>query len=265
MIEVLAPGPAAFVEDLGRPGCAGLGVGRSGAADRGALVRANLLLGNPPGAAGIEVTLGGLRVRLTSDHVVALTGAPAPATLAGVPVTTDALLRARPGDVLELGLPRRGLRTYLAVRGGVDVPPVLGSRSWDVLASLGPAPLRAGDVLAVARPHGAGPVADRSIPVGRELELAESDADEVPAVVEVVPGLRGDWFAGGASESLLRRPYRVTQDSNRVALRLDGPTVPRTERGSTPPKGWCGEQSRCRRPGVRSSSWPTIRSRAATR
>ncbi|GAA4852919.1 biotin-dependent carboxyltransferase family protein [Luteimicrobium xylanilyticum] len=233
MIEVLAPGPAAFVEDLGRPGCAGLGVGRSGAADRGALVRANLLLGNPPGAAAVEATLGGLRVRFTADHVVVLTGAPAPATLAGVPVGVGAVLRARPGEVLELGIPPHGLRTYLAVRGGVDVPAVLGSRSWDVLAELGPATLRGGEVLPVGEPAGPGPVAERLVRAPGETWTGDLGT---PAV-EVVGGLRDDWFADVAWETLLRESYRVTPDSNRVALRLAGAAVPRAERGEYSSEG----------------------------
>jgi biotin-dependent carboxylase-like uncharacterized protein len=240
VIEVLEPGPAAYVEDLGRPGCAGLGLGRSGAADRGALARANRLLGNRPDAAAVEVTLGGLRVRFDSDHVVALTGAPAPSTLAGVPVAGDAVLRAGRGDVLELGLPPRGLRTYLAVRGGIAVPPVLGSRSWDVLAQLGPAPLQAGDLLPVGLPPALGPVAERLF---RRMPGAGVPADvEVHgtggcAVVEVVPGQRTEWFARQAWETFLSAPYQVAPDSNRVALRLDGAAVPRAQRGEYASEG----------------------------
>ncbi|MGC5167925.1 biotin-dependent carboxyltransferase family protein [Luteimicrobium sp. DT211] len=224
MIEVLQPGPAAYVEDLGRPGLASLGVGRSGAADRGALVRANRLLGNPDDAAAIEVTLGGLHVRFHADHLVVLTGAPLPARLAGAPVSGDTVLRARPGDVLALGIPTAGLRTYVAVRGGVACPQVLGSRSWDALAELGPPPLREGDVLPVGAAEWPGPVADRLLP-----------ASSAPAgdylAVDLLPGVRAEWFAPEAWGALLEGPYRVTPDSNRVALRLDGTVVPRSEQG----------------------------------
>ncbi|MFC8732051.1 biotin-dependent carboxyltransferase family protein [Luteimicrobium sp. NPDC057192] len=232
MIEVLQPGPAAYVEDLGRPGLASLGVGRSGAADRGALVRANRLLGNPDDAAAVEVTLGGLQVRFHDDHVVVLTGARVPATLAGVPVAGDTLLRARPGDVLVLGVATAGLRTYLAVRGGLAVPPVLGSRSWDVLAELGPAPLVGGEMLAVGRPSGPGPVAEHSRPPAGTGARAPGHVE-----VDVEPGVRAEWFAPGAWETLVGGPYRVTPDSNRVALRLDGVVVARADRGELASEG----------------------------
>ena len=232
MIEVLQLGPAAYVEDLGRPGLASLGVGRSGAADRGALVRVNRLLGNPDEAAAVEVTLGGLQVRFRGDHVVALTGARVPATLAGVPVAGDTVLRARPGDVLVLGVATAGLRTYLGVRGGLVVSPVLGSRSWDVLAELGPAPLRAGDVLTVGRPSGPGPVAERSRPPADTGPGAPARVE-----VDVEPGVREEWFGAGAWKTLVGGSYRVTPDSNRVALRLDGPTLARAGHGELPSEG----------------------------
>src|SRR5207244_855528 len=121
MIEVLSPGPRTTVQDLGRPGWASLGVGRSGAFDRAALVLANRLVGNPPGAAAVELTLGGLAFRLHDAATVVLTGALLPGLDWGAPTTRPA------GAIIRLGAPTSGLRSYLAVRGGVDVEPVLGS------------------------------------------------------------------------------------------------------------------------------------------
>lgn len=146
-LEVLAPGPLATVQDLGRPGLAALGVGRSGAADRAALRLANRLVGNPEDAAALELTFGGLRLRTDAAVTLALTGAPCPLSVGGRAAGMNAPLSLRPGEELELGTPTWGTRTYLAARGGIDVPEVLGSRSTDTLAGLGPPPLRAATLL----------------------------------------------------------------------------------------------------------------------
>jgi KipI family sensor histidine kinase inhibitor len=223
-VEVLAPGPLALVQDRGRPGLAAVGVGRSGAADAGALRLANRLVGNDPDAAGLEVLLGGLSLRFPAGGVVALAGAEVPADVDGVPVAPHAATRVQPGGVLRTGTATRGLRLYLAVRGGVDVPRVLGSRSADRLAGLGPEPLGAGDVL----------------PVGSQVvEAAQPWADPprdwpTTAVLRVTPGPRADWFTPGAFERLLAGRYAVAPASDRVALRLDGPPVERVDRGELP-------------------------------
>ncbi len=140
---MVSAGPLTTVQDLGRPGRAAEGIGRSGACDRGSAALANRLVGNDPGAAVLEVTAGGLAVRAETGVWVALTGA----RCAGAPYAAPAWLPA--GSELRLGPPVAGLRSYLAVRGGFAVPPVLGSRSADLLSGLGPAPLTAGDVLPV--------------------------------------------------------------------------------------------------------------------
>ncbi|WNB87479.1 hypothetical protein [Cellulomonas sp. ATA003] len=121
-------------------------------------MRANRLVGNPRGAAVIEVVLGGLVLRAHGPQVLAVTGAPAPLTV----LAADGGERAHPrpgrpfalpdGERLRLGAPASGLRSYVAVRGGIGVAPVLGSRSTDVLSGLGPSPLRTGDVLGVLGP-----------------------------------------------------------------------------------------------------------------
>ena len=138
MIEVLEPGPLTTIQDDGRVGYRALGVARSGAFDRGAASLANRLVGNAPGAAVLETTLGGLVFRALDAVTVALAGARCPGVGWGTPIT----LRA--GEVVHLGVPPGGLRSYLAVRGGVLVPPELGSRSSDRLGQLGPPPLSAG-------------------------------------------------------------------------------------------------------------------------
>ncbi|GHE13874.1 5-oxoprolinase subunit C family protein [Klenkia taihuensis] len=220
-LEVLSPGPLTTVQDLGRPGLAAEGVGRSGAADRASAALANRLLGNDPSAALLEVTAGGLAVRAGTGVWVALTGARCP----GAPWAAPTWLAA--GQQLRLGPPARGLRSYLAVRGGVAVPPVLGSRSTDLLSGLGPPPVAAGDVLPVGTAAGPWPGADVA-PVAEPVgEL----------VVALRPGPRADWFTDEAHHVLSGTAWEVTGESNRVGLRLAGPSLERVRDGELPSEG----------------------------
>lgn len=227
MIEVVRPGPLATVQDLGRPGLGDLGVGRSGAADRRSLQLANRLVGNPESAAGIEVTLGGLVLRFARSALVGLAGAPCPARVDDRAVDMYAPVPVRAGQTLHLGAPTVGLRTYLAVRGGIDVPPVLGSRSTDTMAGLGPDPLTAG----VRLPIGADSVADPVVDHAPQRSYADS------AVLRVVPGPREDWFVDGAIETLCSAAYTVTRDCDRVGMRLDGPALTRRVSDELKPEG----------------------------
>ncbi|HWC83030.1 MAG TPA: allophanate hydrolase subunit 2 family protein, partial [Pseudonocardiaceae bacterium] len=128
-LEIVTPGPFATVQDLGRPGLAGIGVGGSGAADRGALRLANRLVGNPESAAAVELTLGGLVATFRTAALIALSGAPCRVTVGGRAADMYAPVWVPAGAEIRLGTPESGLRSYLAVRGGLDVPPVLGSRA----------------------------------------------------------------------------------------------------------------------------------------
>jgi biotin-dependent carboxylase-like uncharacterized protein len=227
VLTVLATGPLATMQDGGRPGYAGIGVPRSGAADAAAAGLANRLVGNVDTAAIVEVTAGGLRVRAERTLLVALTGAPAPVSVDGRAAPFGAPFTLRPGAELFLGTPRVGLRTYLAVRGGIDVLPVLGSRSTDTLSGLGPAPLRAGDRLPIGDLRGEEPFVDVA-PVG-----GPSSAP----VLRVLPGPRRDWLDPAAWTALTTAPWAVTADSNRVGLRLDGPRLARAQDGELPSEG----------------------------
>ncbi len=234
VIEVIKPGPLATVQDLGRPGFGHLGVPHSGAADAASLRRANRLAGNPDGAAGIELTLGRAALRFPGEARVAVTGASAPVTLAGPGGAARDVPHGRAfgvpaGGLVRVGAPAAGLRSYVAVRGGVDVPPVLGSRSADLRSGFGPAPLRAGDLLPVGVP---GPVPPGTGEAATVLPLAGA-----PAELRVIPGPRGDWFAPGALEVLGSATYAVTPASDRTGLRLDGPALPRASRGELPSEG----------------------------
>ena len=222
-LEVVRPGPLTTVQDAGRPGQAALGVGRSGACDRRAYALANRLVANPRGAAVLEVTFGALELRARGDLLVATTGA----RCAG-PWPHAAPTRLRDGEVLRLGPPVTGVRTYVAVRGGVDVEPVLGSRSTDVLAALGPPVPAAGDLLPVGPATGPLPVVDVAA-------VADPAGGEV--VLTVLPGPRRDWFDDPAWSLLVGSRWEVTSDSNRVGVRLDGPPLVRTTAGELPSEG----------------------------
>lgn len=217
-LRILDPGPLALVQDLGRPGLAALGVGRSGALDRGALRLGNRLLGNAEDAAGVEALVGGLTVRFEEDAWFAVTGASGPSgalALDGRPVDAHLAVRAHAGQTLRLGHPAAGMRWYLTVRGGIAVPPVLGSRSRDTLAGLGPAPLRAGDVL----PLGAHPGSD--LPLLDFVPVAEPVAGAVE--VRAHRGPRADWFTEAALEAFFSAEWSAAADSDRVGVRLDPP------------------------------------------
>jgi KipI family sensor histidine kinase inhibitor len=246
-IGIVQPGPLAVVADLGRPGYGHLGVPRSGAADPDHLRLANRLVGNPEDAAGVELTLGGAVLRFcappgASPAWVALAGAPAPVRLEGgrgpdrvggraladgsglgVPFAVPA------GATLTVEPPRTGVRSYLAVRGGLAVPPVLGSRSRDTLSGLGPAPLRAGDRLPIGNRGGCEPIVADVAPAAA--------ATAGPAELRVVAGPRDDWFTPEARHRLRTAVYQVTSDSNRSGLRLSGPDLPRARTGELASEG----------------------------
>lgn len=231
-VHVLAAGPLATVQDLGRPGLAALGVGHSGAADAAALRLANRLVGNAESAAGIEVTFGGLQVRADGDLCAALTGAPCPMDVSGTEVAPNSVVWVPSGATLRLGMPSAGLRSYLAVRGGIALPPVLRSLSTDTLANIGPAPLAAGDRLPIGTPvHG--------IPSVDQAPVAAPASGDV--TLRIVPGPRADWFTDSAHEALVSHPYEVTSASNRIGMRLAGERLGRTRSDELPSEGMtCG-------------------------
>src|SRR5690349_18271798 len=148
-MTVLRSGPLTVLKDEGRPGHAGRGVAPSGAVDRSAYARANALVGNPRGAAALECTLGGLRVRFDEPATVALTGTDAVLTVDGTRTAVEEVVSIPAGAEVTVTMPRRGLRSYLAVRGGLAVPAVLDSRSTDRLAGIGPAKPAVGDTLPI--------------------------------------------------------------------------------------------------------------------
>jgi biotin-dependent carboxylase-like uncharacterized protein len=226
-MTILRTGPLTVLKDEGRPGHAGQGVAPSGAVDRSAYARANALAGNPPGAAALECTLGGLRVRFDEPATVVLTGTDAVLTVDGERTAPEQVVSVPAGAVVAVTMPRRGLRSYLAVRGGFAVPAVLGSRSTDQLAGVGPPRPAVGDTLPIgpppAGPHPAAPAAPD-----------EPDEDRP---LEVDLGPRDDWFTAAAIETFLSAEFTVSPASNSVGLRLDGPVLARARTEELPSEG----------------------------
>ncbi|HEX9228954.1 MAG TPA: 5-oxoprolinase/urea amidolyase family protein [Arthrobacter sp.] len=243
-LRIVSPGLQSLIQDLGRYGHSGLGVSAAGALDRASLRRANRLVGNAPSAAAVETVAGGLSVQAVGDQVLAVTGAPAELTVETlsradsaeddvepawrtVPMATPFALLD--GETLAIGAPQSGFRSYLAVRGGVDAAPVLGSRSTDTMSGIGPAPLAAGQLLP------AGGEAESGV-VGHP-ELQPDFPDTGVTVLDVVPGPRADWFDAGALASFCGQDWEVKPQSNRVGMRLQGTPLQRTRQGELASEG----------------------------
>ncbi len=214
-ITVISPGPLTTIQDLGRPGFAHVGVPRSGAADRPALILANRLLGNDDGAPALETTLLGPTFEVDAETVIALTGAPVDA----LPLATPVTLRA--GERVRIGAARQGLRTYIAFGGGLEVPRVLGSAATDLLTGLGPVPLVKGTRLHTAPARHEQPP---SVAVGATSEPGSTE-------LRVLLGPREDWFTDTAIQCLTHDPFAVTPHSNRIGLRLGGVPLQRARSG----------------------------------
>ncbi|SCG02572.1 biotin-dependent carboxylase uncharacterized domain-containing protein [Streptomyces sp. LamerLS-31b] len=226
-LVVVRPGMLTTVQDLGRPGYAHLGVPRSGALDPPAAALVNRLAGNGPDAAVLETTLDGCALRPRSTVTVAVGGAPCPVTVGGRPAAWGAPVVVPAGELLEVGAVSAGVRGYVAVRGGIAVEPVLGSRATDLLSGLGPAPLAEGAVLPLGRPAGAPARLDTAPQPGPPAEL----------VLRVAPGPRADWFTARGRYDLTARAYRVSPASNRIGLRTEGPALERAREGELPSEG----------------------------
>lgn len=214
-LRVVRSGPLTTIQDAGRPGWAHVGVTNSGAADRAALRLANRLVGNPEDAAAVEAVFGGLQLTATDSLVLAITGAHAAATLNGVPVPHASILYLTAGDCLTLGTPASGLRSYVAVSGGITTDDVLGCRATDTLSGLGPDPVTAGDVLSVGPQRSVPTLHAPAPPLRREDAVLD---------LETLPGPRTDWLADPGA---LVGPWEVSDRADRVGVRLSGTPLAR--------------------------------------
>lgn len=221
VIEVIDGGFFTTVQDLGRYGYQRYGVPVSGAMDLFALRAANLLTGTDEGAAALEITFQGPRLRFVSDTVIALTGADLDARVDGWPVPLWRPTAVAEGAVLSFGGPRVGLRTYLSVAGGIEVPLVLGSRSTFTATGLGGfegRPLQALDRLATATVP-ADPIH------GRTIAAADVPTYGPEHVIRVMLGPQDDAFTRRGIETFLSAEYVISQQSDRIGCRLEGPPV----------------------------------------
>ncbi|MBG6238948.1 biotin-dependent carboxylase-like uncharacterized protein [Mycetocola sp. CAN_C7] len=226
---VISSGPLTTVQDLGRPGFAAIGVSGSGALDRRALRLGNRLVGNAEDAAGLEITVGGFSALFDTDVWIAVTGAWGAVSVAGHPIDPNHPVEVTAGSLLEIGQASAGVRYYLAVRGGIDATVVLGSRSRDVLAGIGPAPVADGDLVAFGRQQAA-PVPGLDFAPWGPPSLGTVD---VPLHV----GPRESWFPPAAREALFSTTWTLSAASNRVGARLDGPPIERLDLGELPSEG----------------------------
>lgn len=233
VIEVLAGGPQTTVQDLGRSGYRASGVPGAGAMDRFALAAANLLVGNHPNAAGLEILLGGLRLRFLAPLVVSIAGADLGAELDGAACPLWATLHVSSNSILDFTVRRIGARAYLAIRGGFDVPPMLGSCStylpggW---GGFGGRPLRAGDRLQAAVSE-AVRIVERWAPPERRPGYTS-----VPALRCVV-GPDNAHFTADALRRFFDAPYRVSAAADRMGYRLEGPVLGTLGEGMLPSAG----------------------------
>jgi len=224
MIEVLRPGLCDLVMDLGRPGRGALGVPAGGAADPAALAAANRLVGNDASAAGLEIILSGPRLRFPLGGVAALTGARfAASRSSGAPVAWNETLVLAAGEVLTLGRPEAGCRCWLALRGGLAVPLVMGSRSTFLPSGFGGhrgRPLQAGDVLHCGAPAG-----------DMRLLRASPPTGEADGGLRVVAGPQAGRFDDAGLVAFFGSSYRVDAASDRRGLRLTGAPVSHRQAG----------------------------------
>ncbi|MBI4241396.1 MAG: biotin-dependent carboxyltransferase [Candidatus Rokubacteria bacterium] len=225
-LAVLDPGLLTTIQDLGRPGYLRYGVPPSGPADREAFVLANRLVGNPDTAAGLECTLVGPTLEVRTACLIAATGAEMPVTVNGSEVPRWTPVRLKAGDTLRLGTAPRGVRAYLAVFGGIQVPPVLGSRATYLRGQLGGLEgrqLRKGDLLPLGQPA-------RSLDGGERhrvrAECIPSYAGEPQ--VRVVLGPQADRFTPEGVRAFLDGPYQMLPQSDRMGARLMGPRITHT-------------------------------------
>lgn len=246
---VLRPGILATFQDDGR-NAANMGVTGSGAADPIAYHLANALVGNAPGTPAIELTNGGAVIQASGDAVVAVAGAPVDITITGrdggrpFAICGQEAFLLRDGETMTIGTPTAGLRDYLAVMGGFDVPRMLGSASTDTMSGIGPKPLRAGQTVPIGtgshaehtdgrcvtdgnRHCDADPGTRRPSAVSAGVAPREDWPSNLPSpgtttTLEVTLGPRADWFTDAGLDTLLEQEWLVTAQSNRVGLRLSG-------------------------------------------
>jgi antagonist of KipI len=220
----------ASVQDLGRTGFRQFGVSTSGALDPFSLRIANLLVGNDEGAAGLEITLGGLQLRFEDERTVAWCGGEFDVQIGSRALPAGHVAHLQRGDELKFGRAHTGCRCWVAISGGIDVPTVLGSRSTDLRANFGGLEgrtLRDGDVLPLARrPGSSSPATGISSWAGPHDWV--SPAKRYP-VLRFVRGVDWSRFDDVTIQQFTIHQFAVSPDSDRMGVRLDGPELKRED------------------------------------
>ena len=223
VLEVVEPGIFTTIQDLGREGYFASGIPPSGAMDRFALRMGNLLVKNPIDEAGIEMTAIGMKARVLKETVIALAGAQFSAKLNGNAIPLWQTIYLKEGDLLSIEKPRSGWRGYLCIAGGMDVPPVLGSKSTYTLGGLGGIrgrTLKKGDLIPAGIPRSSlDTLKGRKV---KESVLPEAGSEKK---LRVVLGPQDDHVKGESIEVFLNTPYQVSIRSNRVGYRFEGPQL----------------------------------------
>lgn len=218
VVRVVRPGLLTTVQDRGRWGYQSQGVSVAGPMDLQSHRIANALVGNSADAATLEVTLVGPELEFEDERMLAVAGAQFELTIDGQPAPTHAPFRARPSSRLQFGPRARGARAYLAIAGGIDVLPVLGSRATHLVTRMGGFEGRAvaaGDCLPLGEANG----------TRRTAMSVAPDVIGRPATVRILPGPHLSSFLPEALEALQSGPYRIGNDSDRMGFRLDGPAL----------------------------------------
>ena len=217
---VRASGPMLTVQDRGRPGRADEGIARAGAFDVPAAALANRLVGNDVSEAVFESLLGSCTFDVAGDAIVAVTGATLVLRLNDAEISMNAAVHVVAGDVLRLGMPTEGSRAYLAMRGGLDVPLILGSRSYDSLGKIGPPPIAAGDrIRSRSSEHAKAEAWFEPIPVRPRNDLP---------TIHIVRGPRYDWLNAQSHVNLVQETWTVEPASDRTGVRLRGVPLTRS-------------------------------------
>ena len=236
MIRVLKPGLLTTVQDLGRPGYQQFGIVVGGALDGFAARVLNLITGNDENSAMLEMAQTGPELQFDRACLIAWGGGDFEARIGRVPFPRDRAVRVAPGEIVTFGVARSGLRAWLAVSGGIEVPLVLGSRSTYRRAGLGGhhgRPLQAGDSLPLGAPS---PWAEQIL-AGLERHASRATAWTVrpetmgrPGKAGIIRAMRGpewEWFTPEAQRAFFSASWQATREADRMGVRLDGPTLVR--------------------------------------
>lgn len=221
VLEVITPGLLTTVQDRGRHGYQAFGMPVAGAMDEYALRIANILVGNPAGAAALEITLLGPQLKVLSPTKLALTGADLGAEINGQEFPRWQTVAVKSGDEITFTAAKSGCRAYLAVAGGINVPEVMGSRSTYLRGKIGGLDgraLQAGDYLPAGSPT-------KNVPTGTELPPALQPAYPNQITLRVILGPQDDHFTTAGRDIFLNSEYTVTTEADRMGYRLEGPKI----------------------------------------